>query len=940
MSLYQNIIQYGRRVVDNLGFLSTFPAKQMDKIYLEEPKGVAQNTWAFLRIRALSIVFIGLTVIDLMVDLTMTLFYAARTLVTESTQDARLATQKKYATGFGNRLYALLATVLTAGIIWLISPKAIIFYFTRDNSPQSGVRAGGDYHFSTDAIRKQPADLDELLQLINEAMQDGRQIIPIGAGRSQGRQFLPEGNGKAPLVIDLQNFNTVEIDSDAKTATVGAGVLWGDIQLIANKHKLALKVMQASNVFSVGGSLGTNIHGWDHKTGVLSNTIEAIEFINTCGRQQKIIMNDATSEADKELFNHIAGGLGLFGIVYRVTLKLTDNEKLKRHGEEVPLNFYVDYFKDEMQADNVKMHYYRLDLNPDAPLKRGFTETYIATDKKPVVTPRLSLESSRGSRMANILINLARNVGWLRKYYWESERSDALKNNPVLTTNEIMQPPINAMFNPSVSETEWLQEYFLPGDTLPAFLNDLSKIMVDNNVPLLNASVRFVKQHVESPLSYTAGGDRFAVVLCFNQSLQPSKIIQAKKWLRKAQHLALDNGGTYYLPYQHVSSPSDFNRAYPKAQAAQAYKTQIDPNQLFTSGFHQKYIVNAPAQSTPSSIDYVHQVMKNPEWRTEFEGFLTNVLKRVDSKQFYALLDDILTYNDTHAEIYQELCTRLVEIMPSFLVDIPNQLKSLAAIQEDLCKQAMQLIPLNKTLNGIVEVGSPGRFINGFKKDRKVLGNVYVVNETEPSTVDGLINASSIKAYDEFVPFDYHNPHLNNIPSHSADVITCYVGLHHFSPHGLDQFLTEVKRVLREDGQFLLVDHAVGDEKSRTMAMAHFAHFLFNAVNGVSLKDELEEIRDFKPISYWQEKLKEHGLDNKAIDRRNPLIRTGDPTKNCMITAFNSQPELQQRLDDVNAPIGSWRNAPATPSNSSIFSDSEKNEPKTAITDVHTPKLM
>lgn len=935
MSFYQNMIQFSQSVMNNLGFLSTYPAEKIDRIYLEEPKGLLQNAWAFLKIRALSIVFIGLTVIDLAVDFTMALLYAVRTLVTgESTQDARLSSQKKYATGFGNRLYALLATALTGGMIWLISPKSIIFYFTPEKSTPSGVHAGGDYHFAADAIRQQPQDLDELVQLIQDAIAEGRQVIPVGAGRSQGKQFLPErkGNGQAPLVIDLQHFNTVEINAKNKTATVGAGVLWGDIQLLANKSKLALKVMQASNVFSVGGSLGTNIHGWDHKTGVLSNTIESIEFINARGEKQEIIMNETTSEADKKLFHHITGGLGLYGIVYSVTLKLTDNEKLQRQGEEVAVNEYVDYFKKNMQKDNVKMHYYRLDLNPSAPLKRGFTETYISKGEKPVVTPELSLEVNNGSRWSQILINLARNFNWLRKYYWQSELHDALHNNPVFTTNEVMQPPINAMFNPSVSETEWLQEYFLPGDTLPAFLNRLSDIMVVNDVPLLNASVRFVKQHAESPLSYTANGDRFAVVLCFNQSLQPSKIIQAKKWLREAQHLAIEHKGTYYLPYQHVSSPDDFDKAYPNAKQAEAYKNEIDPNQLFTSGFHQKYLVSAPVKSIPSTIDYVQMVMKNPEWRMEFKGFLTNVLQRVDYEQFYALLDDVLAYNDSHSEIYQELCTRLGEIMPSFLVDIPNQLSSLAAIQNDLSKQANQLIPKNKTLHGIVEVGSPGRFINGFKKEHKIKGKIYVVNESEPSIVDGLINASSIKAYDEYVPFNYHNPHLSNIPANSADVITCYVGLHHFTPEGLDTFLSEVKRVLRNDGQFLLVDHAVDDNDSKTMAMAHFAHFLFNAVNGVSLKDEIEEIRDFKPIAFWQAKLVAHGLGQVDISDTNPLIRDGDPTKNRMISSVNHQPELQQtKVSEHSATVESWKNnlgTGSTATTAGLFSKHSTVEPR------------
>lgn len=61
--------------------------------------------------------------------------------------------------------------------------------------------------------------------------------------------------------------------------------------------------------------------------------------------------------------------------------------------------------------------------------------------------------------MDRIMVNVARRSGYVRQKYWESERHRLLNNETQMTTNEIMQPPINAMFNNSVSESEWLQEF-------------------------------------------------------------------------------------------------------------------------------------------------------------------------------------------------------------------------------------------------------------------------------------------------------------------------------------------------------------------------------------------------------------------------------------------------------------------------------------------------
>ena len=67
---------------------------------------------------------------------------------------------------------------------------------------------------------------------------------------------------------------------EKKVIRVGAGATWAQIQNEANHLGLAVKVMQASNVFSVGGSLSVNCHGWDHQAGSLVNTVNSIKIIN------------------------------------------------------------------------------------------------------------------------------------------------------------------------------------------------------------------------------------------------------------------------------------------------------------------------------------------------------------------------------------------------------------------------------------------------------------------------------------------------------------------------------------------------------------------------------------------------------------------------------------------------------------------------------------
>ena len=605
-----------------------------------------------------------------------------------------------------------------------------------------------------------------------------------------------------------------------------------------------------------------------------------------------------------------------------VKIQLTDNELLIEKGTKVTPRDYPAYFHDEVQTNSrIKMHLYRLSLDPKHLLSSGIAVSYVKeSDAAPVITPHLSVEESTGTRFNRIMINLARRAGWVRKLYWTGESNRLMANDSkAITTNEIMQPAINAMFNPSVSEAEWLQEYFLPGDKLEGFLNKLGTLLMDNHVPLLNASVRFVKQHDKSPLSYAHDGDRFAVVLCFNQSLQESHLITAKKWLRQAQHLAILNGGTYYLPYQHVSSPEDFNEAYPHAKDAQKFKEEIDPNHVFTSGFHQKYL----APQSPIK-NHFKTIMADAQTKKEFEGFLNHVLQRVDSNTFYALLEDIMKYNDSHEEIYNELCKRLPEIMPSTWGSLRRILDSLSAIKRDLGEQAHELLPQEtKTINGFVEIGYPGRFVGGFKQQYNVTGNIAAVYEGK--SITDYIQTGFPRPFNQFKTLDYSKPNLHGIADKSADVITCYVGLHHFPEAELDALLADIRRVLRDGGHFLLVDHDVIDEQS--MSMAHMAHMIFNAVNGVSIKEEMSELRNFQPMAYWKERLAKHGLDYAVEGPDVAMVRPGDPSRNRMVSFVKAPPTLTEVLDlkenvaisvtePTVAPSQHWRKTNASESTS------------------------
>lgn len=930
-----SILQRFKRNVLNFGCWSSPVAGMIDRAYQQQSSGFFSALSTFIKVRLLyTFLFLPLSVADLMVSGTLGLRYALATFfTTDELQDDRLENQKHYTALFSKNLWSLAAFVFG-----LMNPKLVSFYFTPDRTDVPGVEAGGDYYRDPHAVKTIPENKQDVVDIIMQAAADGMKVMPMGAGRSQGKQFLPD-TGEKSIILDLSQLKDIVIDDESKTVTVGAGALWSDIQQAANHKKLALQVMQASNVFSVGGSIGTNIHGWDHIQGVLANTIVEMVIINARGEE-------VTLTPENALFHHIMGGMGQFGVVVSVKLQLTDNELMQEVGKQVAPAEYVNHFRENVAGDDaIGMHLYRLSLDPSNMLGEGVAVDYRRQNPGVgVKADKLLMEPQRGRRFDRVMANVARRSGLARQLYWNSEVSRLTTgSSAAISRNEIMGPPINAMFNPAVSESEWLQEYFLPPETLAAFLQELGKILTDNDIALLNASVRYVPQYDKSPFSYARAGERFAVVLCFNQSLNPSAIVKAEKWLRLAQKLTVQKGGSFYLPYQHVSSPEDLAQSYPDLAKAREMKQIVDPYDLFSSGFSRKYLF--PKESdTP---DYFRQVFQNDDNKKKFRGFLEGVFKQVDAEPLYHLLDDILEYKDSHAEVYQELCRRLPEIKPGMVGGLRRILKSLSAIKTDLGQQAQELLPADwQSIDGLVEIGYPGRFINGFKEHYQVIGTVAAVYE-QPGLTD-YVQSGYPSPYGQFVKLDYAKPSLSELKDNSADLITCYVGLHHFPDNELDAFLIDIRRVLRDGGRFLLVDHDVVDEDS--MAMAHMAHTIFNAVTGVSLQEEMSELRHFRPISEWRERLAKQGLASGDKGPDVSMIREGDPSRNRMICVTKPKAKpvlsplatLQVKQDDSeigsHSPQMTQEKSPTPPpspttSNMGIFSLTSRYEINQSLPD-------
>lgn len=471
---------------------------------------------------------------------------------------------------------------LCAQATWFAHDIVSQHFLTKSTTP--GVIEFNGKLYSAKADMKTPTTIEEVQDIVREAARDGIKVSVVGAGMSQGKQALPPDpeNGKRNIVLNLSKLKNIEIDADQRMARVRGSVTWSELQHEANKSGLAIQVMQASNVFSIPGSISVNCHGWDHRAGAVANTVRSITIVDADGDVRKLYPED-------DLFKCVAGGYGGFGVIVEADIDLTDNDYLEEWGEEVAPKDYIDYFKNVVQKDDdIAMHLYRLSLDPKDLLGTGVAVSYSKTGQAGSAD-KLTDEPKRGKRIERVELHGLRRLWWARKFAWLYEMTNALKAK-VSTRNEIMRPSINPVFNHSMADTEWLQEYFVKEEDLADFLKFLGGVLMENGVPLFNASVRYVKKDERALLGYATGGDRFAVVLFFNQSLVPAKVEKTRKWVQKVIDYLAEREGTFYLPYQHFATREQFQTCYPRHSLQAGYKSKYDPNGVFQNGIYQDYI--------------------------------------------------------------------------------------------------------------------------------------------------------------------------------------------------------------------------------------------------------------------------------------------------------------------------------------------------------------
>ena len=165
----------------------------------------------------------------------------------------------------------------------------------------------GNITYSTDHVHT-PANIDEVRFIVKSC----NKLRAVGSRHSFNR--IADSNQNQ---LSLEHLNQIEMDDNARTVTVGAGVKYGQLAPVIDARGFALHNLASLPHISVAGAIATATHGSGIHNGNLATAVRALNLVTANGDTLHL-----SRDKDGDQFLGAVVGLGAVGIVTRVTLDL------------------------------------------------------------------------------------------------------------------------------------------------------------------------------------------------------------------------------------------------------------------------------------------------------------------------------------------------------------------------------------------------------------------------------------------------------------------------------------------------------------------------------------------------------------------------------------------------------------------------------------------
>jgi xylitol oxidase len=173
----------------------------------------------------------------------------------------------------------------------------------------------GNYRYHAKNLY-QPESVEEVQKIVKSC----RTLKTLGARHSFNNIADSSENQ-----ISLAKMTKIEIDANARTVTVEAGIKYGQLAPHIDERGFALHNLASLPHITVAGARSTATHGSGNKNGNLSTAVRGLELVTGDGEIVKL-----SPEHDRETFQGCVVDLGALGVVTKVTLAVQPTFQMRQ----------------------------------------------------------------------------------------------------------------------------------------------------------------------------------------------------------------------------------------------------------------------------------------------------------------------------------------------------------------------------------------------------------------------------------------------------------------------------------------------------------------------------------------------------------------------------------------------------------------------------------
>jgi FAD/FMN-containing dehydrogenase len=427
--------------------------------------------------------------------------------------------------------------------------------------------------------------LDDVVRTVQRARDEARPLAIAGGRHAMGgQQFLSGGT-----LLDMRGMNRVRhFDEERGLLEVEAGIQWPSVLRAYLGRPGGMRCFcgirqkqTGADRLTIGGAVSANIHGRCLSAPPFIDDLESLEVVTAEGDVTRCSRSE-----HQDLFRHVVGGYGLFGVVTAATLRLVRRQQVERVVELCEIDALPDRLNTQI-AGGALYGGFQFAIDHENPnfLRTGILSCYVPSgDARPIPPRQRRLSQAEWNHLIDWAhTDKTRAFQEFTNFYLSTSGqrywSDTHQLNLYL---ENYHAALDDRRGCGVRGGEMITELYVPRDRLTSLMDEIRRDFLENPADLIYGTIRLIEPDAESALPWAR--DRYACVI-FNLHVdhRPDDIEKARTaFVRLIDH-AITQNGSFYLTYHRWAESRQVHTCYPKLPEWLRYKREIDPGGLFAS---------------------------------------------------------------------------------------------------------------------------------------------------------------------------------------------------------------------------------------------------------------------------------------------------------------------------------------------------------------------